>query len=292
VKTQEQVVNSITALVQEQRFTAAIDMAAAYLRALPPPDADCGSINYSFENLEEFLFFIARDKEQRKTTTVPEKNIAWLNTQASAISRMQAFALIELGRYDEAIAVLRQALNTSNPIGISLRFELVEAYLKNNQLHLAENELALLSTMVVSLPCIAKYYRRLGYCMIEQEKFLDARACLLYSLCFEKNEKALGELAYLDNLLGNPWGYESRLGQIDSFTFAASLRLYAESAKKHNLTFISTKAQRICLLLLRDAYTKAGKTNEMDKWMDTINLWSGFAEETEGAGEHISSTLH
>jgi len=285
----------ISMLIEDGEYDVAIESAEAYLHKLSHDDTGFESISYSFENMEEFLYYAVSEKERRDAANELGANVNWVNTQASAVSRLQSYALIELGRHDEAITVLKHALDEINPVGILLRFELVEAYLANNQLHLAENELSTLSAMVVTPPDIAKYYRRLGYCMAEREAYADARVCILYSLCFEKNVSAMGELAFLDDQLGNPWDYENIQGKMDLLTTASRLRLYEARAKEYNLAFTPTKTQKDFVLLLVDAYAKAGKTDEMRKWADTHKQWADYSDEDEAVFEIIknaSSILH
>ena len=290
----EKIVDSIKTLVHERKFDSAIKMADAYLHSLPDTDAGNGSINYAFEDLEEFLFCVALEKEESEAANITGRNLTWVNTQASTVSRMQAYALIELGRHNEAISVLKQALEKSNPIGIALRFEMVEAYLASNQLHQAEKELATLSTMVISRQDIARYYRRLGYCMIERKEYADAKICLLYSFCFEMSDSALGELAYIDDLLGTPWGSDAR-AKVDSITSASSLRSYAEKARERNRAFTPTETQKNCVLLLVSAYAKAGKMKEKQKWMNTYKLWAESTNDEIGVVKYSnveSGVLH
>lgn len=274
----EKIVSFLTVLIGEKKFDAVIETADAYLSELQPVDVGYNSMPYSFVSMEEFLFFSVYEKSRRETTGETGPNITWVSPEATTVRQLQAYALNELGRYNETIAILKEALEKLNPVGVALRFEIVEAFLQKNQVDLAESELVTLLPMLITLPDIAKYYRRLGYCKTELGDYYTAKTCFLYSLLFQKDTLALRELAYIDEIVGNPWVVDSSKENDEGFSLAVEMSMCMDIARKQNLLFIPTKTQISCAEALVAAYEEAGNRKNVEKYKRILWFWDDITK--------------
>ena len=177
---------------------AALELITAYEKMKGTYVASTNDEEFYFENTEEYVVYCIFNKA---------KNVRWRSAGENYIKELQqGFQLYEEGRYEEAIEVLKNSLRL-NPIGISARFELCEAYLKLGKLYEAKNALMEMKDYFIFDKHVAKFYRRMGFIATEEKKYQCAVACLMVSLKFENHPIVENELKYIKQISGiNPSG--------------------------------------------------------------------------------------
>lgn len=159
-----------------------------------PAADDQDAERYYFESQEEFITYSQKCDGS--------KNVIWLSGDAYLDKLKEGYDLIEENKPDEAVEALNEALKL-NPIGISARFELCEAYIRLKKFSTAEKTLLNMKDMLTKPEHIAKFYRRLGFIQTDNYKnYAAAVACYLYSTKFEQNPTAIQELMYITQLGG------------------------------------------------------------------------------------------
>ena len=149
---------------------------------------------YYFETMEEFIIYSQKHEGSN--------SVIWLSGDDYIDKLKEGYDLIEMNDPEGAVNALQEALKL-NPIGISARFELCEAYLRLQKYSSAENTLLEMRELFTSPEHIAKFYRRLGFIQTDNYKnYAAAAACYAYSLKFEKHPSVMQELAYIVNLGG------------------------------------------------------------------------------------------
>jgi len=272
--------DSIKTYVSKGDYISAINMADSYISTVEKPgyNAEEKKLKYYFANYEEFIVFIEVNSaliEEKKTEI---ENLIFLSGYASDILQMKAYALFEMKRHQEAADVLYYAISEFNPIGVNLRFELIENYFKLNQLDLAEKELKTLGEFVMSSKDIAKLYRRLGFCKIEQGNHVEARICLQYSLIFEKSEKAIHEIAYIDNIIAEPWNEENFKEKIDWLLSGMGMGMCSALANEMNLSFIPTQFQIASGFSLLKMYDETNNSQKKEELHSLLSIWQETIE--------------
>ncbi len=114
----------------------------------------------------------------------------------------RGFQLFEQRQFTKALEAYKNCLKL-NPIGISARFEMCEAYLQLHNLSSAKQSLLDMKDFLVEEKAIAKFYRRFGFIEIEQGHYREAAACYQYSLKFENHPSVLQELMYIKSQGGS-----------------------------------------------------------------------------------------
>ena len=130
-----------------------------------------------------------------------DRTINWLSGDLYLKQYQQGFQLVEEGKYEEAIKVLKSSL-LLNPIGISSRFEICECLILLKDFSSAEDMLYDMGKYLLDPKHIAKFYRRIGYIQIEKRNYLSAAACYVYSKNFECHPTAEQELQYISSISG------------------------------------------------------------------------------------------
>ncbi len=143
---------------------------------------------YYFQNAAEFATYCQLFANGRE--------IVWLSGDNYAKEYIKGYDLFEQKRYKKAIDVFKNAL-VLNPIGISARFEICEAYMRLNDWEAAKKTLLDMKDFLVDDQSIAKFYRRFGFLSTELRDYEVASACFLYSGAFEKHPSIIQELAYI-----------------------------------------------------------------------------------------------
>lgn len=113
----------------------------------------------------------------------------------------RAYRLLEQRQFSKAIETLKECLKL-NPIGLSARFEMCEAYLQTHNLSAAKNTLMEMKDFLSDNQSIAKFYRRLGFVETESGNYKTAAACYLYSKKFENHASIAQELMYIASKSG------------------------------------------------------------------------------------------
>ena len=148
------------------------------------------SLYYQFADATEFITYVNLYKDKLKS------QVYWAKGDDYTELFKKASSLFDEGKHNEAIDTLRTALEY-NPIGFDARFELVENYIVLKDLNKATEELMELSKMLSKNTYIARFYRRLGYILIEEQKYEAAYACFIKSKTFEETQQANNEIAYI-----------------------------------------------------------------------------------------------
>ena len=114
-----------------------------------------------------------------------DKNVRWLSGDNYLVEYQKGYQLFEQGRYNKAIEAYKKSLEL-NPIGLSARFEICEAYLAMGNFPAARNTLLEMKDFLIEEKCIARFYRRMGYIEIKEENYKVAAACYQYSRKFHE----------------------------------------------------------------------------------------------------------
>ena len=147
-----------------------------------------GSEGFYFANIEEMAAY--------GKTHGTGKNVLWLTGSDYSDAYRIGFQLFEKGQYRQAIEAYQNCFKL-NPVALSARFEICEAYLKLRDLANAKNTLNELKKYLIRKEDIARFYRRIGFIETEQRNYRVAEACLLYSIKYEDIKSAQSELLYI-----------------------------------------------------------------------------------------------
>lgn len=147
---------------------------------------------FYFEDITEFKQYVKYNNEE---------SVVWLKGNQYKEHYIKGYQLFEQRKYQLAINEYLKALEY-NPVGISARFEICEAYLATQMYDNALSALNSLKIYLAENDKIAKYYRRLGYIYTEKEEYELAYACYKHSLLYEKNEIANNEMEYISSVSG------------------------------------------------------------------------------------------
>ena len=165
--------------------------------AMPSAEAVSSDESYYFENQEEFFVYIKEMKESGN-----ERNIVWASGDKYLQLFKKGYQQFEMGQYVRAIAIYKEALDC-NPVGLAARFELVSAYCKLKQYSNARNILESTVPYLYSNLLIAKYYRQLGYLLVEEKNYKIAAYCYQYSMYYENSPIAIAEMKYIQSQVGS-----------------------------------------------------------------------------------------
>ncbi len=171
-----------------ERAIAEADKAMLALRAEYPPEQ---RPQHCFRDQASALLFAQLNTEEYDEVPYDFAFVPYL----------KAYALLELDRPEEAIGALKEAI-ALDPTGPFIRFELIANYEKMRMLDAVEQEIRDLWPLLIYPEDFAKYYRRMGFWLIEQNAHAQARHYFIYSLVLENNDLAWNELAYIDQQLG------------------------------------------------------------------------------------------
>ncbi|MBQ9845431.1 MAG: tetratricopeptide repeat protein [Oscillospiraceae bacterium] len=152
---------------------------------------------FYFHDAYEFATYITMNKDKDENSKGVDT--VWKSPDRYIEQYQKGFALFEKGDYLAAIDEYKKCF-VLNPIAIFARFEICESYIKLGAFDKAKEELKLLSCYIVKKNDAARLYRRYGFIAIEEEKYSLAVACMRYSLGFEKNENAVHEEKYVEQL--------------------------------------------------------------------------------------------
>jgi len=150
---------------------------------------------YYFENLVEFTLYAELYAKAKN------KKVIWLKGDDYNNEYQRAFQLYNQGKYKDVIKVCKDSFKL-NPIAISARFEMCEAYLKLHNLKDAKRTLLEMKDFMATESLIARYYRRLGFVEIELGNYKTAAACYQYSQKFENHPSIAQELMYIISKAG------------------------------------------------------------------------------------------
>ena len=145
------------------------------------------SFGFYFEDVAEMRSYIKH---------FGNTSVQWIRGDDYLNQYLKGYQLIEEGRYQEAIQQFRACLSL-NPIGLSARFEICEAYLHMQNLEAARRTLLEMSEYLSTPLKIARFYRRLGYLEAEENHYICAAACYIYSSKFERHASVNQELLYI-----------------------------------------------------------------------------------------------
>lgn len=143
---------------------------------------------YYFENPIEFAIYCKLYANGR--------NIIWVSADDYFKEYQKAYQLFEQRQFSKAIEIFRECLKL-NPIGLSARFEICEAYLQMQNLNAAKSTLMEMKDYLVEDQSIAKFYRRMGFIEVERGNYKVAASCYQYSLKFENHPSVIQELMYI-----------------------------------------------------------------------------------------------
>ena len=146
---------------------------------------DNNELGFYFNNIIEFALYV-REKNNIESVT-------WLKGDAYENAFKRIYLAFEKAKYGEVITLGEKCFEI-NPIAISVRFEICEAYLALHKIRDAEERLTDMYSYMVTNYDIAKYYRTWGYIMYEKKQWKESIACYKYSLKFDNNINAAIEI--------------------------------------------------------------------------------------------------
>lgn len=110
--------------------------------------------------------------------------------------------MFEQKQFAQAIDAYKLALKV-NPVGVAARFEICMAYCQLKDLKAAREALQGIEPYAYSDQIIAKYYRTLGYILVEEQDYKTAANAYQYSMFFEPDQQsAKQELLFIVNKAG------------------------------------------------------------------------------------------
>ena len=145
---------------------------------------------YYFNNIVEFMLYCKEVKGSGK-------EVVWLKGDKYEKAFNDIYNAFERKKFGEVIYLGEKCFEI-NPVAISVRFEMCEAYLALGKLEGAEKVLNDMRRYMATDYDIAHFYRKWGYILCEKKKWKAAAACYKYSLKFENSSNALMELAYIE----------------------------------------------------------------------------------------------
>lgn len=167
-------------------FTQAVDELLVNTATITANEAS--SEGFYFESLTEFVVYVKLFSQNKK--------IIWLSGDNYTKEYQRGYQLFEQQQYKAALNAFQSSLRL-NPIGISARFEICEAYIRLRNMASAKKTLLDMKDYLVEEQSIAKFYRRLGFIETENGNFKESAACYLYSKKFENHPSIVQELMYI-----------------------------------------------------------------------------------------------
>ena len=125
-----------------------------------------------------------------------DKTVLWLSGSNYLDEYRKGYQLFEQRQYAKAIAVYENCLKL-NPIGLSARFEMCEAYISLHRFQDAQKVLIDMQAFLIGEKDIARFYRRMGFIETEKGNYKLSAACYQYSERFEKHPSIAQELMYI-----------------------------------------------------------------------------------------------
>ena len=177
------------------------------------------SKGYYFENALELAIY-----GKLHSNDIGGGTVYWLEGNDYLEQFKKGYQLFERGKYAQAIDEYRKCLNL-NPIGISARFEMCEAYIKMRDWNAARKALLDMKDYLIDEKQIARFYRRLGFMETEKGNYKLAAACFNYSLNYEKHPAVAQELQYIKS----KGGFGAANGNPETVITNASLPLLTKT---------------------------------------------------------------
>ncbi len=146
-------------------------------------------IGFYFENVLELAIYGKLFSNGR--------TVNWISAKNYLEQYQKGYQLYEKRKYAQAIEEYRKCFEL-NPIGISARFEICEAYMRLKDWNSAKKTLLdMQNILVYDEKTIARFYRRFGFMEVEKGNYSLAAACYLYSKKFEDHPSLANELLYV-----------------------------------------------------------------------------------------------
>ena len=131
---------------------------------------------YAFDEMFQFEIFIhflsginAKNKKQRNRAR-KGSNIIWLREPVTDLYYYCAYALVEIGEFEQALNTLRMGLEW-NPCSIDLHFERLNIFRHQRDIENLHREAKETYKYVFRPQHLARIYRDRGYAFIEEEKW-------------------------------------------------------------------------------------------------------------------------
>lgn len=150
--------------------------------------------SFYFENEQEFIIYCKTKKNN--------KNVTWKKGSNYIDEYQRGYKLIDQKQYLQAIEAFKNALKL-NPIGLASRFEMCTAYCQVKKYDAAREILDSTIPYLYADILVAKYYRCLGYVLVDEKDYRLAANVYQYSLFFDANQPTVKqELLYIVNEVG------------------------------------------------------------------------------------------
>lgn len=230
------VLNEIKSSIQKREFEKAkvfLEKLIEETEANPLYPEDSEKKYFSFDNIVEFLLYVQKFNDK--------KDVEWVQYPYSEIYYLYGSLLIELGNMKEANKVLEKAIRW-NPMSPGIYFEYGETWKKLGDMEKFLEVTKQTFKLAYTRKHLARAYRNLGYYYIEQQDYVVANGCYIWSLQYERDsESATSELYYIYQMVG---------GQINPGTMMKELHRVSEEegfpleVDKETLGIILSYAQR------------------------------------------------
>ena len=137
-------------------------------------------MRYQFENFNDFLEFLKKNKE-----IAGKKRIAWVESVDYNRYMKSGCRYFESGNYGKALEEYQKA-RKCKPIAISAVFEIAECYICLGEVWRARRLLLENVDKFTKAKEMARFYDRMGNIALEQEKYNLALSNFLMSGCYEE----------------------------------------------------------------------------------------------------------
>lgn len=176
-------------------------------------DSDSQTLYCAFRNPLEAAFYDEKYHPSRKLRIPP--------FPFNDVYGLKVYLLVEKKDYSQALRLIDIAVQC-NPLFGNILFEKAEIYkFQNNMPAYIETTRQILGMLYLK-PEIARYFRNLGFYLVEKEKWDEATAAYFISLYWDQSEKALQELAYIEQKTGkapNLDNYPDPIGMLSNLGF-------------------------------------------------------------------------
>ncbi|NLI77449.1 MAG: hypothetical protein GX442_13535 [Candidatus Riflebacteria bacterium] len=181
-------ISEIIARIQEKEFDKALDLCQELTFCNEMYADDQETTYLAFRSPLEFAFYCHKNQ--------PKTNVRWPPFPFNDFHYYHAYTLVELKRFDEALAVIDTGLRR-NPYESRLLFERAEIHKRCQDM-----KRFLEATLACHGAChtpadLSHFLRNLGYYLVEQERWDEAYAAHSLSLQWENTPLAMGELAFI-----------------------------------------------------------------------------------------------
>ena len=181
-------------LIHKKEYDKALVMLERHYQATKGSyESDSISVYYHFNNILEEVLWEQIDKTELEVRRAPE--------DIPAFYLLYGSLLFELERYSQAREMLRKGLQF-NPVSTEILFEYAETFKVKKQFNEYLKITADALLYAYRKEDIARAYRNYGYYYVEMERYDIALDIYFFSLQYDMNNTAKGEIFYISEKTG------------------------------------------------------------------------------------------